>query len=203
MKILAIVAHPDDESFFAGGTIAKMTKLGHEVKVVAMTDGVKSRKHHTTSDIASRMLQFHEACRLLGATPELWSLFPDQQADTVPQLSINQAIEELVGAYRPARVYTHYHSDLNIDHRRVSEAVLVATRGMEVKVLGMTPEWPARCVGPRFLDDSNESFSAEDLDVKISACLCYVDELRPYPHPRSEKYIREIVKSSESFMEIG
>lgn len=39
MKVLFIFAHPDDETFGAGGTIAKLIKDGHDVSVITATDG--------------------------------------------------------------------------------------------------------------------------------------------------------------------
>ena len=36
MKILVIVAHPDDEVLGMGGTIKKLTKSNHEIKIVIM-----------------------------------------------------------------------------------------------------------------------------------------------------------------------
>lgn len=39
MKYLFIFAHPDDETFASGGTIAKLSQAGHTVKVICATKG--------------------------------------------------------------------------------------------------------------------------------------------------------------------
>ena len=39
MKLLAIFAHPDDESYGPGGTLAWATRNGHEVTLLTMTQG--------------------------------------------------------------------------------------------------------------------------------------------------------------------
>src|SRR5687768_10884222 len=39
MKALFIFAHPDDETFATGGTIAKLTRAGHEVQIISATTG--------------------------------------------------------------------------------------------------------------------------------------------------------------------
>ncbi len=44
MKILIIVAHPDDEVLGMGGTIKKLTKQGHNVKIVILATGITSRR---------------------------------------------------------------------------------------------------------------------------------------------------------------
>ena len=44
MKILVIVAHPDDEVLGMGGTIKKLTKKGNHVKIVIMATGIAARR---------------------------------------------------------------------------------------------------------------------------------------------------------------
>ena len=44
MKILVIVAHPDDEVLGMGGTIKKLTKSNHEIKIVIMATGISARR---------------------------------------------------------------------------------------------------------------------------------------------------------------
>ena len=115
-------------------------------------------------------------------------VFPDQRADSVDQLDINRAVEGIIERSEPDIVYTHHPGDLNLDHRRVAEAVLVETRG-RLSVQCMTPEWPGRCIGPPFLGTVRVDIT-ETLAQKVAACRCYVDELRPWPHPRSIQAIQ-------------
>ena len=44
MKILIIVAHPDDEVLGMGGTIAKHSKNGDDVTIAYLTTGITSRR---------------------------------------------------------------------------------------------------------------------------------------------------------------
>jgi len=40
MKTMCLVfAHPDDESFFVGGTVAKYAKLGWKIDLIVATNG--------------------------------------------------------------------------------------------------------------------------------------------------------------------
>jgi N-acetylglucosamine malate deacetylase 1 len=198
--VLVVVAHPDDESLFAGGAIAALADIGQRVHVVALCEGTESRGGVGALgyEAQRRASHFKRACGILGATGEIANVFPDQQADVVPQLEINRAVEKFVVVAHARTVFTHHVGDLNVDHRRTAEAVLVATRGGP-QVFMMTPEYPERCVGqkwrPRFDWDITKT-----IDRKARACLCYVDELRDYPHPRSERAIRE--QTVERFMEI-
>jgi LmbE family N-acetylglucosaminyl deacetylase len=203
MRVLAVVAHPDDESFFIGGTLVQHALNGDKVSVVALSDGEGSRFEEECVElskaIAKRGAEFQQACQHLRVNGG-WSLtFPDQQADTVPQLAINRRVEALIAQFTPELVYTHHVGDLNLDHRRVAEAVLVATRAGAL-VRCMSPEWPARCVGPAFVPTFHVGLSPLSIQLKLKACESYDGEVREYPHPRSTRAVRE--QWFERFMEV-
>jgi LmbE family N-acetylglucosaminyl deacetylase len=191
--VLAIVAHPDDESFWMGGTLRRYVDEGKRVVVVVASDGMYGRG-------VERGSQLRDACRALGVDWERCSWFNDQQSDRVPQVEINNCAERYVRRYEPAVVLTHYHSDLNIDHRRVCEAVLVATRDV-CPVLMCEPEYPDRCVGQpfaRFFQDVYE-LTAEQIAAKWSACQCYPEELTAKPITRSKA---RLTRSLEYFVRV-
>ncbi len=175
--VLCVVAHPDDESLFAGGTLASLARNGKSVLVVAMSDGVTSRPRATGAEVRMRRDQFFKACAVLGVGGRSLSIFPDQRSDTVPQLTINRAVEEIVEAHKPQIVFTHHVGDLNIDHRRVAEAVLVATRRLKARIFSMAPEFRSRCVGPGW-HPSPSPFGVVDWNAKSDACYCYSEEMR-------------------------
>lgn len=43
-KLLAVFAHPDDESFICGGTLAKYASAGVEITLVSATRGEMGRR---------------------------------------------------------------------------------------------------------------------------------------------------------------
>jgi LmbE family N-acetylglucosaminyl deacetylase len=199
VSVLVVVAHSDDESFWMGGTIARLSKTDRVV-VAALSDGVGSRFPSLEGYDEARQRRhraFLRACGILKAECVQMDVFPDQQADTVPQLVINRAVQSLVDDYQPATVYTHHVGDLNIDHRRTAEAVFVAIRGMVCRAYAMRPEWPELCVG----QDWRPSCESIDgfLETKLLACRCYAGEMREPPHPRSEA---AIIGRDECFMRV-
>ncbi len=204
MRILAIVAHPDDESLFAGAMLARHAADGCAVHVVALSDGVGSRYRwwqFIARDVAAfeRRRDFDAACEVLGVRGTILVAFPDQQADTRSQLRLNRIVNNLIADHNPTLVYTHHVGDLNRDHRCVAEAVLVATRsGPTVRC--MTPEYPSRCVGPKFDPNIHVLLTNEDIQTKLRACGHYLAEMQPFPHPRSDRAIRR--QHHEQFMEI-
>src|SRR4030081_1087853 len=68
MRILAIHAHPDDIEILAGGTLARLAKLGHEIAIVTMTPGDCGSTEHAPAEIARiRRAEAAAAAALIGA----------------------------------------------------------------------------------------------------------------------------------------
>ena len=53
-KILVIASHPDDEVLGCGGTLIKYSKMGYEIRIVFMTNGVSSRSKIKNNEILKR-----------------------------------------------------------------------------------------------------------------------------------------------------
>jgi LmbE family N-acetylglucosaminyl deacetylase len=201
-RVAVVVAHPDDESFFMGGTIARHVRQGDSVDVFTLSDGVGSRFHAYGSDehgaaACRRLGHFTAACAVLGAHPWARDVFRDQESDKVSQLTINRAVACVMDG--ATVVYTHHIGDLNIDHRHVAEAVFVWARGKDVRLFSMRPEWPKLCVGQPWQPNTWVT-TIKTFETKVKACACYVDELREAPHPRSLAVINEQLQ--EGFMRI-
>ena len=45
-RILTIAAHPDDEVLGCGGTIARLSKEGHDISIAILGEGITSRYPH-------------------------------------------------------------------------------------------------------------------------------------------------------------
>ncbi|MBI3290799.1 PIG-L family deacetylase [Candidatus Falkowbacteria bacterium] len=189
-KVLIVAAHADDEVLGMGGTIAKHTKNGDEVRLIVLADGESSRDE--PGDIEKREQEAKKAAEILGIENIIFKRFPDQQLDTLPLLKINKAIEEVLAEFKPEIIYTHNPTDLNKDHQLACPATLTACRpqpGFSVKkilafeVLSST-EWQIKDKASMFAPTEYNDIS-EFIDQKIKALRIYQDELKNYPHPRS------------------
>lgn len=124
MKVLVIGAHPDDETFGMGGTLARHVKEKADVFVLIVADGVTARDGNPEKQ--------HEALRtamgIYGVG--LWKhlKYPDQKMDTIPLLHLVREIEEIISGFAPDVIYTHAREDIGQDHRRVHEATMIAAR---------------------------------------------------------------------------
>ncbi|MBV2127869.1 PIG-L deacetylase family protein [Arsukibacterium indicum] len=188
--VVVVAAHPDDEVLGCAGTIALHSAAGDRVHVIFMADGEKSRSAQTPQ-LASRKKAAHAAAGILGVQSVRFLDFADNAMDSVPLLSVNQALEKALQPLQPELVYTHFGGDLNIDHRLTYQAVLTACRpqpGQSVRRIccfevPSSTEWSAQQEAPfrpqLFVDISSV------LQQVNEALQCYAAELRPWPHSRS------------------
>lgn len=205
-RVLVVAAHPDDEVLGCGGTIARHAAAGDEVHVVILGEGVTSRavrrdrrKSHTALSRLQR--DTLEAAKILGVTRVSTHAFPDNRFDTVALLDLIKAVESEKACTRPTVVYTHHSSDLNVDHRRVAEAVQTAFRPqpgdlaptiLAFEVPSSTEYQSPLAPGP-FRPSVYIDISAT-LQIKCRAMAAYGSEVRPYPHPRSPEALAIIAK---------
>jgi len=201
-SILILAAHPDDDVLGCGGTIAKLAGEGANVHVAFLADGVLSRAGEQSVqdlELTARRTAAQKACEILGAKSVSFGDFPDNRMDTIPLLDITQAVEALIAKHRPEMVFTHHVGDVNIDHRRVHEAVVTACRPQHrhpVRTLlcfevPSSTEWQFPGSAPPFTPNWFVDISVT-LKCKLAALEAYAEELRPWPHPRSRQGVENL-----------
>lgn len=194
-RVLVVAAHPDDEVLGMGGTIALHAGRGDRVRVLVVTDGSSAQYPGDAETRARKEQEALRAARELGVEDYVHLDLPDMRLDTVAHVDLNRVVEEHVRDLRPAIVYT-VQPDVNRDHRALFDSVAVATRptpGQPVRrLLTYAPtsstEWtpaPVSWFVPNWFVDVTST-----IERKVAAFACYETELRPYPHPRSERAIR-------------
>lgn len=198
-KILLVVAHPDDELLGLGATMHKLINEHNcKVRVVILGEGITSRSNERHPDDWSEELKIHRlnietARKVIGYESVGIYDFPDNRFDTVDLLDIIKVIENEKENFQPEIIFTHHGGDVNIDHQKTFEAVITATRPMELEVVKSiitfeTPsgtEWIASSDPRKFSPNLFVEVSEENLKAKINGMECYEFEKRAYPHPRS------------------
>ncbi|TFH09208.1 MAG: hypothetical protein E4H14_04865, partial [Candidatus Thorarchaeota archaeon] len=109
-SILVVVAHPDDESLGAGGTIRKHHDLGIPVDVHCMTG----------NEIRNKEMQI--ACGILGVR----NLFLSERDDFTIDMSLRNEVVGAILKTRPTIMITHYPDDYNINHQKCAQIVFDA-----------------------------------------------------------------------------
>jgi len=195
--ILVIAAHPDDEVLGCGGSIARHADAGDHVQVLIVAEGATSRQQQrdrgqVDTELSDLAFAAQKAGEILGATGvELLDL-PDNRLDSIDRLDLVKLIEARIERYQPQIVYTHHVGDVNIDHRRLHEAVVTACRptpGHFVKRLlsfevASSTEWQPPGSAPAFQPNWFVDIT-DQWERKRLALEAYASEMRPWPHARS------------------
>jgi N-acetylglucosamine malate deacetylase 1 len=205
-SILVVVAHPDDEVLGCGGTIASLAAAGHRVHVLLLADGENSRAAVDGSDVAAgavaaRQAAADNACRILGCTSVEALVLPDNRMDGLVLLDVVKEIEARIVYHAPTLLLTHHGSDVNVDHRVVHQAAIVACRplpGHSVRELlffevPSSTEWQPPGSAVSFAPNYFVDISAT-LDRKMAALDAYASELRDFPHPRSRPAVEALAR---------
>lgn len=194
-SVLVIAAHPDDEVLGCGGTIARHVAEGDSVSVVFLTNGESARTEVAPEAIAGRRDAAAKAAAVLGHEIAGFHDFPDNAMDSVPLIEIVRAVEAAVREVEPHRVYCHFASDLNVDHRIARQAVMTACRplgaGGPQEILAFQIPSSTGWQGggwPAFAPSAFVETTAYS-DKKLASLDCYGAEMRPFPHPRSREAI--------------
>lgn len=200
-RILAVVAHPDDEIIGVGGTLCRHADEGDVVKVVILGDGKSSRKDKyeklDNNEVEKSNIETKEALLKLGIKDFHKEFLPDNRFDSMEILDLAKLVSKHVKEFKPETVYTHHFGDLNIDHQMCSEAVVIACRPTEnetVKQVFMfetlsSTEMAGYGATNVFLPNYFVDIQKQ-LDRKIESMSCYKSELKNYPHPRSLESIK-------------
>jgi LmbE family N-acetylglucosaminyl deacetylase len=203
-SILVVAAHPDDEVLGCGGTLAKLAAAGAVVNVSFLSDGVTARADSAAlhlGQLEARKTAARRAADILGVRSVTFGEYPDNRMDSAALLDVTRSIEALIARFTPDTVFTHHSGDVNIDHRRVHEAVVTACRpqpGHSVRTLlcfevPSSTEWQLVGSAPTFAPNWFEDISAT-LERKLAALDAYGAELRDWPHPRSREGVEHLVR---------
>jgi N-acetylglucosamine malate deacetylase 1 len=121
MRIVSIHAHPDDAEILAGGTLALLSDLRHDLVIVTLSAGDCGSTKHGPDEIASiRKGEATESAALIGAGYR-WGGFRDMAifSDDPSRRMVTGLLREL----RPDVVLTAAPSDYLSDHEATSQLV--------------------------------------------------------------------------------
>jgi len=205
-SVLVVAAHPDDEVLGCGGTIARHAEAGDLVQVLIVAEGATSRLQHRDRGEASDELSVlaqaaRKASNILGAAGVELLDCPDNRLDSLDRLDLIKCIEVRMERHQPSLVYVHHAGDVNVDHRRLHEAVITACRptpGQPVRRLlsfevASSTEWQAPGSAPVFQPNWFVDISAQ-WPLKLAALEAYASEMRPWPHARSLESLEHLAR---------
>ncbi|MDD9269449.1 PIG-L family deacetylase [Paenibacillus sp. GCM10023248] len=132
-KLLAVFAHPDDESFICGGTLAKYAGREVDITLVSATRGEMGRRMgnppylNRESMAAARETELRNACDCLGIRQLLFLDIRDKTVEFADENSLTARIAALIDEIDPDVVLT-FHEKLggHPDHCAIGKATTAA-----------------------------------------------------------------------------
>ncbi len=152
MRIASIHAHPDDAEILAGGTLALLAELGHDITIITLSAGDCGSTVHSRDEIAAiRRAEAAESAALIGAQYR-WGGFRDLAifSDDPSRRAVTGLLRDL----RPQIVLTAAPSDYHADHEATSQLVRDACFAASVPNYATPSERPALPATPHlyFMD---------------------------------------------------
>jgi N-acetylglucosamine malate deacetylase 2 len=134
-SVLAIFAHPDDETFRAGGTLALLAASGFRVHILTATRGEAGSCGTpplcTTEKLtALRERELRCACQALGLEPPKILNYPDGQLSSIEPTKILLDIFEAIDLFKPLSLFSFGKDGLSghPDHIIIGQSALQAFR---------------------------------------------------------------------------
>jgi LmbE family N-acetylglucosaminyl deacetylase len=131
---MCVLAHPDDETFGPGGTIAKYAREGVRVSVIIATSGQAGRSAGlaATPDELGRIREdeARAAGRFLGVAAIHFLGYTDGRLDEADETEVEEKVVRLIREERPDVIITfgpEGAGNEHRDHRRISR---IATRAI-------------------------------------------------------------------------
>ena len=137
-RVLAVVAHPDDESFGLGALLDRFTSCGIEASVLCFTHGEASTLRNRPGDLANiRAAELRTAATALGIDTVELLAYPDGHLGDVAIDELAHHVRTLIAAVRPSHLLVFDDSGVtgHPDHRRATAAAVAAARTSGLPVL--------------------------------------------------------------------
>ena len=218
-SILAISAHPDDESLFGGGVLKMLAEQGHNVYILETTRGeggeVGEPPLTTQKDLgAYREQEVRQAAGFLGVQDIFFLPFidPYMEIDGIarpidtPLDEFAKAIEDYINKLRPDLVVTHGsngeygHPQHIYTHQAVRLALANGSRDIS---LWSWCAWYEPTAHARILNKDDHADIVLDvtpwLDAKIEAALCHQTQHAMFLRNSGAPSVRDMVWNKESY----
>lgn len=153
-RVLAVVAHPDDESFGLGALLDAFVRNCAEVSVLCFTHGEASTLHGRPGELADvRAGELTAAAEVLGITTTTLLNHPDSGLTSVAVSDLAADITDAATRNSPTQLISFDIGGVtgHPDHIRATEAALDAAATLGIPILGWAvPEGVAAQLNAEF-----------------------------------------------------
>jgi LmbE family N-acetylglucosaminyl deacetylase len=166
-RVMSIHAHPDDQEFTAGGTLAKWARAGSTIVSVCITSGNAGSNEYTPPHMTRALLapireeEQRNACRVLGINDVIFLGYEDGVLE--PTIALRRDLTRLIRRHRPDAVVcgdptVRFHGTTYLnhpDHRAAADVALDA----------VFPSAETRLIFPELLDEGLEPHHVKSVFV--------------------------------------
>jgi N-acetylglucosamine malate deacetylase 1 len=199
MNVLAISAHPDDETLGCGGTLLRHRSQGDTISWVVTT---QAHSPQWSNEVIERKAAEVQTVADAYSIKNLFKLgFRTIRLDTVPLEEIIHSLRKVIEEVRPEVVYLPHHGDVHSDHHAVFQGTLSVLKAFYMRSLGVrrvlsfetlssteaAPPLPYRAFIPNVYVDITPY-----IDRKIEVMALFSSESQPDPLPRGPSAIRAL-----------
>ncbi len=136
LKVLAVCAHPDDETFGLGAVISTLVDQGAEVDLVCLTRGEESTLGRAVTDLSAvRRDELTAAAEVLGIREVHQFEHPDGRLSEIDIADIVADIEPLAAVSNLLLVFDDRGVSGHLDHIRATAAALAVAGTLDIPVL--------------------------------------------------------------------
>src|SRR5215510_8261379 len=107
-RVMSIHAHPDDQEFTVGGTLAKWARAGSTIVTVCITSGNAGSNEYTPAEMTREALapireeEQRLACRVLGIPEVIFLRYEDGMLEST--IALRRDLTRLIRRFRPDAV---------------------------------------------------------------------------------------------------
>jgi LmbE family N-acetylglucosaminyl deacetylase len=193
MRVLAIFAHPDDESYGPAGTLACAIRAGHTVALLTLTHGESASmgisKNLSPKELARRRChELKTAVRLIGIQHLNQLNLGDKKLQYIPEPEGIAIVRAEIDRFDPDLIISYHENTISghPDHLAVTNWVLDAVRSMKfpprLLLYGLDHTQTSMVDFERWFavpgSEITHRIDVEDcLDVKTAAICCHKTQL--------------------------
>lgn len=170
-RLLAVVAHPDDESFGLGALVDRFTACGIEASVLCFTHGEASTLGNRPGDLASiRAAELQAAATVLGIDKVELLAYPDGRLGDTSIDELAEHVQTMIADVRPSHLLVFDDTGVtgHPDHRQATEAAVTAARASGLPVLAwVIPDHVANLLNDRH-GTAFQGRPQPDIDARLS-----------------------------------
>ncbi len=206
LKLICVGGHPDDPESGCGGTLAKFSAAGHDVKILYLTRGeagIPGKSHTESASIRTK--EAEAACNILKVKP---SFLGQIDGDTIVNKEWINKMTEFMENEKPDLVFTQWPVDSHPDHQAASlltqQAWLRAKKKFQLYFYEVCAGEQTMIFHPTdYVDITNEQA------LKRRAIYCHISQDPPgiysCGHEIMEKFrgVEAGVKAAEAFIKLN